>query len=73
MPSPGEPGAVKVARRVRRGGSGNLLTVGGFAVRHPEDRQGARLLPNSEAGKAGHRAKGTRGKATRSSHEPEAA
>ena len=37
---------MKVARRVRRGESGNLQIVGGIAVKHPEDKQGARPLPN---------------------------
>ena len=38
---------MKVARRVRWGESGNLRIAGGIAVRRPEGKQGARLLPNS--------------------------
>jgi hypothetical protein len=47
MPLSGEPDAVKVARPVRRGESRNLHIAGGIVVRHPESKQGARLLPNT--------------------------
>jgi hypothetical protein len=46
MTTLGEPDAVKVARPVRRGESRNLHIVGGIVVKHPEDKQGTRLLPN---------------------------
>jgi len=46
MMIPGEPGAVKAARRVRRGARRNLPIVGGTAVKHPDDKQGAPRLPN---------------------------
>ena len=49
MMIPGEPGAVKAARRVRRGARRNLHLVGGTAVKHPDDKQGAPRLPNLTA------------------------
>jgi hypothetical protein len=62
MPVPGKPDAVKAARPVWRGESRrNLRLNRNHAVRQTTCQQGARPLPYSEVGKAGHRAKGARG------------